>query len=112
MQGLEGGAHEQQVPLPDHTEGLRQTFQILRDRVSTGITDEVRAIGHRVVHGGTLKQSVVLDEASKAEVLRAAVFAPLHNKSNLKGVEACAEQFPGRTQVRWAACVSVRAQQC
>jgi hypothetical protein len=34
-----------------------------------------------------------------AEVERAALFAPLHNRANLRGVTACDDFFPGRKQV-------------
>ena len=88
------------MPLKDHKTGLEYSFDILKDRVSSGIADEVAAIGHRVVHGGNLTESVLFDDESKAEVLRAALFAPLHNRANLGGVSACEAFFPGRPQVR------------
>jgi acetate kinase len=67
--------------------------------VSSSIVDDVKAVGHRIVHGGHLASSTVLNSEAKAELHRATMFAPLHNPANLKGVEACEAFFPGRSQV-------------
>lgn len=53
-------------------------------------TNELVAIGHRVVHGGSRYTSpVVIDDAVIAAIREMAVFAPLHNPANLAGVEYC-----------------------
>jgi acetate kinase len=57
----------------------------------TSVAD-IHAVGHRVVHGGEhFKQSVKID----AEVLRAIEdcieLAPLHNPTNIKGIQAARE---------------------
>ena len=57
----------------------------------TSVAD-IHAVGHRVVHGGEhFKQSVKIDE----EVLRAIEdcieLAPLHNPTNIKGIQAARE---------------------
>jgi acetate kinase len=79
--------------------GLQHAFEFLRERVSRTISEEVKAVGHRIVHGGKFRESVVMDKDAREEVKRAAIFAPLHNPSNLMGVEACSNFFRGRTQV-------------
>jgi acetate kinase len=55
---------------------------------------DIHAVGHRVVHGGEhFKQSVVISE----EVLRAIEdcieLAPLHNPTNIKGIQAARDVF-------------------
>jgi hypothetical protein len=87
------------VPLPDHTTGLKHVFSFLREKMSATIVEDVKAVGHRIVHGGHLASSAVLDSKAKAEINRAAMFAPLHNPANLKGLEASEAFFPGRAQV-------------
>lgn len=57
-------------------------------------------MGHRVVHGGALDASTILTPDARAEVQRAAMFAPLHNAAHLTGVDACEAFFSGRPQVR------------
>ena len=57
--------------------------------------DEIKAVGHRVVHGGENFSSSVLitDEVEKA--LEACIdLAPLHNPANLVGINACKELMP------------------
>jgi acetate kinase len=112
IKGLEGGTLSAKMPLANHTEGLQHSFDMLRDQVSPSIGNEVQAIGHRVVHGGNLASSVLFDERTRKEVERAALFAPLHNRANLKGVVACDAFFPGRKQVFAPVAVCCDAQHC
>lgn len=102
MQGLssDGESETIKLGLPDHGVGLKHTFSLLKERFSAGIADEVKAVGHRIVHGGLLGRSVAMDAAAKAEVARAALFAPLHNPANMKGIEACESFFQDRMQVQ------------
>lgn len=52
--------------------------------------DELMAIGHRVVHGGSRYTApVIIDDAIMATIREMAVFAPLHNPANLAGIEHC-----------------------
>jgi acetate kinase len=52
--------------------------------------DELLAVGHRVVHGGTAySAAVVVDAEVVAAIDRMSVFAPLHNPANLAGIEHC-----------------------
>ncbi len=57
--------------------------------------DEIQVVGHRVVHGGTYCESMLITDAVKAEIQRLAVFAPLHNPVNLAGIAAI-EQLLGK----------------
>ena len=57
---------------------------------------EVKAIGHRVVHGGEkITNPVILDDTAKAIIKDCFSIAPLHNPPNLIGIEACEAVFPG-----------------
>ena len=61
---------------------------------------EIRAVGHRVVHGGEkLTRPVVVDDAVKAVIRACAEFAPIHNPANLAGIEAAQAAVPGATHV-------------
>jgi acetate kinase len=57
--------------------------------------DEIRAIGHRVVHGGeAFNQSTIIDE-KVLDVLRQCIdLAPIHNPANIMGIEACRHEMP------------------
>ncbi|MDR1920341.1 MAG: acetate kinase, partial [Candidatus Adiutrix sp.] len=57
---------------------------------------EVKAIGHRVVHGGEkITDPVLIDDQVKAIIRDCFSIAPLHNPPNLTGIEACEAVFPG-----------------
>lgn len=56
---------------------------------------EIKAVGHRVVHGGEkFKHSVLVDDDVLAEMSRIEFLAPLHNPAAMAGVKACREQMP------------------
>ena len=58
------------------------------------------AVGHRVVHGGeTFSSSVVLDDAAVERIRACNDLAPLHNPSNVLGIEIARRRFPGLPQV-------------
>ncbi|WP_037312501.1 acetate/propionate family kinase [Ruegeria halocynthiae] len=61
---------------------------------------QVRAIGHRVVHGGTVYSEPVLVDDSVIETLTGFIpFAPLHQPYSLAGIRAASAAFPGTVQV-------------
>jgi acetate kinase len=60
----------------------------------------VRAVGHRVVHGGPgFAAPVVVDEAVLAALERLGPLAPLHQPFNLAGIRAARERFPQALQL-------------
>ncbi len=60
----------------------------------------VRAIGHRVVHGGAeYATPMAVDDAVLERLERLVPLAPLHEPHNLEGVRAARAQFPGVPQV-------------
>jgi acetate kinase len=62
--------------------------------------DKVDAIGHRVVHGGDrYKESVVIDSVVMQSIEALIHLAPLHNPSNLAGIQAVAARYPNMPQV-------------
>ncbi len=60
----------------------------------------VRAVGHRILHGGTgFTGPVRIDQDVVAEIERLTPFAPLHQPHNLAGVRAAQARFPEAVQV-------------
>ena len=61
---------------------------------------ELLGIGHRVVHGGeTFREPALIDFNVMAAILELVPLAPLHNPSNLLGIAAARDRFPGVPQV-------------
>jgi len=89
-------------PMPDHTVAIQMVMDALQDAEHGVIrsTDEISAIGHRVVHGGkAYSESVLIDEDVKANIRACFDLAPLHNPANLMGIEACEKAMPGKPNV-------------
>ena len=56
---------------------------------------EISAVGHRIVHGGEkFKESVIIDEDVINVIRECVELAPLHNPSNIIGIEACKHIMP------------------
>ncbi len=91
-----------ELAIPDHQAGLEKVADILLDPEKGVISDanEVYAVGHRVVHGGsTFVKTTVIDDKVKREIKSLFSLAPLHNPPNLTGIEVAEKVFAGAIQV-------------
>ena len=62
--------------------------------------DEIKGVGHRLVHGGDkYNKSVIIDDEVIKNVKALIPLAPLHNPANLIGVEAFKKAIPNAIQV-------------
>ena len=82
----------------NHSDGLRAVCVKLVDP-QIGVLkslSEVKAIGHRVLHGGEKITAPVKVDAEVKDIIRECIpLGPLHNPANLSGIEACEEIFAG-----------------
>ncbi|WP_272976058.1 acetate kinase [Deinococcus geothermalis] len=87
------------VPLPQGS--YPEAFGVLLAELDAlGLRQEVRAVGHRVVHGGDRFNAPVRITPEVLEVIRTCIpLAPLHNPANLAGIEAALAAFPELPQV-------------
>jgi acetate kinase len=61
---------------------------------------EIDVVGHRVVHGGQeLKEPVCITPEVKAAIARMSVFAPLHNRAEMEGIEIIEKRMGSVLQV-------------
>lgn len=89
-------------PIPDHTTGISLVMKALVDPVHGVIAslDDVKAVGHRVAHGGEFfPVSCLVDEEVKQKIGSLCQIAPLHNPASLQGIEAIEHVLPGVPQV-------------
>ncbi len=89
-------------PIPDHTTGIQLVMQALTDPQHGVIASlgELKAVGHRVAHGGEFfPQSCVVDEEVKEKIRSLCQIAPLHNPASLEGIRAIDRVLPGVPQV-------------
>lgn len=102
---LTNGVSEKDVEegvIVDHHEGLSRIVDLLVDpeRGVIADKDEISAVGHRVVHGGeTFNSTTIIDEDVIAAIKENIPLAPLHNPSNLMGIEVAGSIFPNAPQV-------------
>ena len=88
------------APVPNHHDGLERIVVGLRESGSLAEQSELRAVGHRVVHGGeAFHAPVLVDEDVIAAIRKMIPLAPLHNPANLDGILVSRELFPGVPQV-------------
>ena len=89
-------------PIPDHTTGIRLVLDALTDETHGVIAslDEVKAVGHRVAHGGEFfPSSCIVDEEAKQKIRSLFDIAPLHNPANLEGILSIEKVLPQVKQV-------------
>ncbi len=92
-----GGERTAEVGVPDHRTGLNIAVELLTGGDSPAIADlsEIKAVGHRVVHGGeAFTGSVVITDEVKRVIEEHFDLAPLHNPPNLTGIRAAEELLP------------------
>ena len=89
-------------PMPTHKTAIEMVMAALQDPDHGVIKDtsEISAIGHRVLHGGTVySDSIVVNEDVKRVIRECFDLGPLHNPANLMGIEACEAAMPGTPNV-------------
>ncbi|MCR4829168.1 MAG: acetate kinase [Bacteroidales bacterium] len=96
-----GEKHYEQLPIPDHTAGIKIVLRALTDPKIGVISDikEVSAVGNRVAHGGELfKASCLVTDEVIEKIKSLEHLAPLHTPGNLAGIYAMREVLPGVPQ--------------
>jgi len=74
--------------------GHQKAFPKLRKALNDqGLLDRIMAVGHRVVHGGPLKNSLKIGQKEIAVIKKFSELAPLHNPYNLEGIAEAKSWF-------------------
>lgn len=82
---------------PDHREAIKLIMETLAHPEHGAIKEmsEIKAVGHRVVHGGEkFKSSVLVTDSVISEFKEIQELAPLHNPANIMGIEAARNVLP------------------
>ena len=89
-------------PIADHTTGIRLVLDALTHPTHGVISslDEVKAVGHRVAHGGEFfASSCIVNDDVKQKIRSLFDIAPLHNPANLEGILSIEKVLPEVKQV-------------
>ncbi|MDO8317329.1 MAG: acetate kinase [Flavobacterium sp.] len=93
---------EEMLPIANHKIGLEKIAALLMDE-KVGVitsTEEIDAVGHRVVHGGSsFSNTVIITSEVKDKIRQLFELAPLHNPANLEGINVAEEIFSSAQQV-------------
>ncbi|MTI83965.1 MAG: acetate kinase [Firmicutes bacterium] len=88
--------------LPGHSETVENILELLTCQKHGVINSiqEITAVGHRVVHGGEkFKGSVIVEDNIFKDLEKCNELAPLHNPSNIAGINVCKNLIPYASQV-------------
>nr|WP_206028310.1 acetate kinase [Rhodococcus kroppenstedtii] len=95
-----GETTERTLEIADHDAALRTAFETMAEAGLSLADAGVTAVGHRVVHGGTVfSEPTLIDDDVVATVDRLSALAPLHNPANVKGIEVARRELPDVPQV-------------
>ncbi|MGV0376051.1 acetate kinase [Corynebacterium hadale] len=84
-----------QRAIPNHKVGLEESFGLLEKKGIGPTQIDIRAVGHRVVHGGMVFSQPELIVDQVVEMIRDLIpLAPLHNPANIDGIEVARELLP------------------
>ena len=95
---------EYETDLKNHTEALKEVTKLLLKGVNNvpsviKSTEEVTAVGHRVVHAAEeFTGSVLINDKNLAVLEGICDLAPLHQPPNIACIRAAVEVFPGKPQ--------------
>jgi acetate kinase len=94
------GTQRTERTFASHADAMRAVIEAF-DTQGPPLGDaSLRAVGHRVVHGGArFSRPVLIDDALVDAVRSLVPLAPLHNPANLEGIESARTLFPDLPQV-------------
>ena len=88
------------IEIKNHEEAVKILLNELVEQKMIKSLDEIKAIGHRIVHGGNkYSKSVIIDDRVIQEIESISELAPLHNPANLMGVKVFKNAIPDSIEV-------------
>ena len=83
-------------PFKTHADAMQRIVQLMLTGETAVISDvaEIKGVGHRVVHGGSLSSTVEATPDVIETVRKYIPFAPIHNPACIMGIEVAMKFFP------------------
>ena len=86
--------------LKDHTDAVEVLIDELLDNNAVKSLDEIKGVGHRVLHGGEkYSDSVIITDEVIQDIKDLTKLGPLHHPGNLAGIEALRKVLPNTPMV-------------
>jgi len=92
----DGSKYETETPMPTHSEAFEAVVYAMTKSDAKVIDsfDEVGAIGHRIVQGGSIfKGSCLITPKALQDIDDLGALAPLHNPAHVLAIKACIKTF-------------------
>ncbi len=92
----DGSVYETETPMPTHSEAFEAVVYAMTKSDAKVIDsfDEVGAIGHRIVQGGSIfKGSCIITPEALNDIDELGALAPLHNPAHVLAIKACIKTF-------------------
>ena len=87
--------HKEKTTFKNHREALKFILKKMRGSDTIKGLKEIKAVGHRVVHGGEKYRAATKITAPVIQTIKKlSELAPLHNPANLAGILACQKLLP------------------
>jgi len=97
---IEDNSKKIRKKIKNHRVALKDVLDIILDNKIVSSLSEIKAIGHRAVHGGEeFKKTVLINDKVMKKIKELSELAPLHNPANLTGMKVCKELLPNVKQV-------------
>lgn len=91
---------EKQKNIKNHSEAVQVMLKELLENKFIETVEEIKAVGHRVLHGGEIySESVVIDENVLDNIKSLTKLGPLHLPGEIDGIESMKENMPEAIQV-------------
>ena len=95
-----GNKEERHANLPNHSVAVEILLKTLLEKKVIKDLEEIKGVGHRLVHGGDkYNKSVIIDDDVMKTLKELIPLAPLHNPANIMGVEAFQKAIPNALEV-------------
>lgn len=86
---------KKEVKINNHDDAVMYLIKELLDNKVIESLEEIKGVGHRVVHGGSkYSTSVVVDDKVIEDLEKLCSLAPLHNPANISGIKAFKKIIP------------------
>ena len=96
---LNGEKIKKEVELKNHEEALQILMEELIENKIVESLDDIKAIGHRIVQGGSyFDRTVEMTDENIKKVRELSRLAPLHNPAAVKGIKAAKAVVPNALQ--------------
>jgi len=97
---IKGNAKKINKKIKNHKAALKDVLDIILNNKIISSLSDIKAIGHRAVHGGEeFKKTVLINDKVMKKIDELSELAPLHNPANLTGMRVCKELLPNVKQV-------------